>query len=270
MKSSPWIFFILVYALSIPLWVLNALNPVFIPIDNLPLTDVVATFIPMIAACILVFREEKLDGVKRLLLRAFDFRRIARKTWYAPIFLLMPFIYVLTYWIMRLIGIPLPDGWSIPIQTPLIFIAFLLAASGEELGYMGYAVDPLQERWSALMTCLIMGSIHAIWHWPSCYQMGMTTGLIASGTLMTISFRILSVWLYNNTGKSVSAVILFHAVTNTGRSVFPGSRSALEQADAIVCYGLIAITAVIVVLVWGAKTLARYRCARSNGADSAG
>ncbi len=238
---------------------LNALRPVFIPIDNLPLTDVVATFIPMIAACILVFREEKLDGVKRLLLRTFDFRRIARKTWYAPIFLLMPFIYVLSYWIMRLIGIPLPDEWNIPLQTPLIFIAFSLAAAGEELGYMGYAVDPMQERWSALTSCLIMGSIHAIWHYPSMIQMGQTPGLVAWGTIMTIGFRILSVWLYNNTGKSVSAVILFHAVTNTGRSVFPGSRAALEQADAAVCYGLTAITAVIVVLVWGAKTLTRDR-----------
>ena len=268
MKRSPWAFFILVYALSIPFWVINAVNPVFIPIDNLPLTDVLATFIPMIAACMLVYREKKIEGVKRLLMRSFDFKRITQKIWYLPVFLLMPLIYVLSYWIMRLIGIPLPAGWSVPLQTPLIFVAFLLAAAGEEMGYMGYAVDPMQERWSALTTCLIVGSIHAIWHYPSMIQMGQTPGLMVWGTIMTIGFRILSVWLYNNTGKSVSAVILFHAVTNTGRSVFPGSRAALEQADAAVCYGLVAIAAVIVVLVWGAKTLARYRCARSNGADS--
>ncbi len=69
MKRSPWAFFTLVYALSIPFWVLNAVNPVFIPIDNLPLTDVLATFIPMIAACLLIYRDEKIEGVKRLLLR---------------------------------------------------------------------------------------------------------------------------------------------------------------------------------------------------------
>jgi len=259
MKSSPWVFFILVYALSIPCWVINALNPVFIPIDNLPLTDVLATFIPMIAACMLVYREKKIEGVKRLLMRAFDFKRITQKFWYLPAFLLMPLIYVLSYWIMRLIGIPLPGEWHLPLQTPLIFVAFLFAAAGEELGYMGYAIDPMQERWNALTSCLIMGTVHAIWHWPSCYQMGMTTGLIATGTFMTIAFRILSVWLYNNAGKSVGAVILFHAVTNTGRSVFPGSRTALEQVDAVICYGLITIITAIVVLLWGAKTLTGRR-----------
>lgn len=259
MKRSPWAFFILVYALSTPFWVINAVNPVFIPIDNLPLTDVIATFIPMVAACMLVYREEKLEGVKRLLMRAFDLKRIIRKTWYMPVFLLMPIIYVLSYWIMRLIGIPLPEEWHVPLQTPLILAAFLFAAAGEELGYMGYAIDPLQERWSALASCLVMGAIHAIWHYPSMIQMGQSPGLMAWGTIMTIGFRILSVWLYNNTGKSVSAVILFHAVTNTGRSVFPGSRAALEQADAIVCYGLISITAAIIVLMWGARTLTRER-----------
>lgn len=43
-------------------------------------------------------------------------------------------------------------------------------------------------------------------------------------------------------GNSVFAAILFHAVTNTGRSVFPGSLSALELGDAAVAYGLITIT----------------------------
>jgi len=78
-KRSPYLFFVLVYALSIPLWVLNVIYPIKLPVDNLPVTDIVATFIPMIAASILVYREENLSGVKNLLKRAFDYKRITKK-----------------------------------------------------------------------------------------------------------------------------------------------------------------------------------------------
>ena len=259
-KRSPLLFFVLVYALSIPLWVLNVIYPMKLPVDNLPVTDIVATFSPMVAASILVYREEKLLGVKNLLKRAFDYKRITKKVWYVPIIFLMPFIYVLTYMIMRLVGLPVPTVWNPPLLTPLLFIAFFLAAAGEELGYSGYVTDPMQVRYTALTASLIIGLIHAVWHFPSMLSMGMTLGLfIGGGFMLAVSFRILTVWLYNNTGKSVFAAILFHAVTNTGRSIFPGSRSAFQLYDGAIGYGLIAITAVIVVFLWGPKTLTRFR-----------
>lgn len=194
-----------------------------------------------------------------LLKRIFDYKRIKRKIWYVPIIFLMPILYALTYVAMRLIGLPVPAEWQIPLFTPLIFIGFFLAAAGEELGYTGYATDPIQAQYTALTASLIMGTIHAVWHYPSMIQTGQTPGLMFWGTLVTISFRVLTVWLYNNTGNSVFAAILFHAVTNTGRSIFPGGRSAYELGDAAVGYAIITITAIIVVFLWGSKTLARFR-----------
>lgn len=43
----------------------------------------------------------------------------------------------------RVIGLPVLTSWHIPPATPLIFLAFFFAAAGEELGYMGYAIDPI-------------------------------------------------------------------------------------------------------------------------------
>ena len=260
-RRFPLIFFFLVFALTIPFGVLGTVVKVEGLPDNLPLTDVGATFVPLIAASILVYREEKFGGVKRLLRKAFDCKRIKQKIWYVPIIFLMPLLYILTYWVMRLIGLPLPTEWHIPLLTPLLFIGFFIAAAGEELGYMGYVIDPMQERWSALTTCLIVGPVWAIWHFPSMIQIGQTPTLMAWGFLATVGFRILYVWLYNNTGRSVFGVILFHAMGNTGRSVFPGGRSHFELADAAVGYSIIAVTAVIVIFLWGSKTLARYRYA---------
>ena len=262
-KRSPYLFFILVYALSIPLWALNVIYPIHLPVDNLPVTDIVATFTPLIAASILAYREAGLSGVKNLLKRTFDYRRITKKTWYIPILFLMPAIFVLTYGIMRLLGLPVPAVWNPPLLTPLLFVAFFFAAAGEELGYTGYATDPMQARYTALTASLIIGFIHAIWHVPSAASIGYTLGLYIWGVIVLgVSFRILTVWIYNNTGKSVFAAILFHAVTNTGRSIFPGSRSAFELYDGAIGYGLIAIVTVIVVYLWGATTLARFRYAR--------
>jgi len=259
-KRSPYLFFALVYALSIPLWVLNVIYPIHLPVDNLPVTDIVATFTPMISASILVYREENLSGVKNLLKRTFDYERITKKAWYIPILFLTPFIYVLTYVVMRLLGLPVPTVWNPPLLTPLLFIAFFFAAAGEELGYTGYVTDPMQARYTALTASLIIGFIHAIWHVPSAISIGYTLGLYIWGVIVLgVTFRVLTVWLYNNTGKSVFAAILFHAVTNTGRSIFPGSRSAFELYDGAIGYGLIAIMTVIVVYLWGSKTLARFR-----------
>jgi membrane protease YdiL (CAAX protease family) len=268
-KRSPYLFFILVYALSIPLWALNVIYPIHLPVDNLPVTDIVATFTPLIAASILMYREEGLSGVKNLLKRTFDYRRITKKAWYVLIILLMPAIYVLTYGIMRLAGLPVPAVWSPPLLTPLLFVAFFFAAAGEELGYTGYATDPMQARYTALTASLIIGLIHAIWHVPSAASIGYTLGLYIWGVIVLgVSFRVLTVWIYNNTGKSVFAAILFHAVTNTGRSIFPGSRSAFELYDGAIGYGLIAIVTVIVVYLWGATTLARFRYARRTDKHS--
>jgi uncharacterized protein len=54
------------------------------------------TFCPLLAALILVYRENKAAGVTELLMRSVDYKRIRAKIWYAPIALLMPGAMVLS------------------------------------------------------------------------------------------------------------------------------------------------------------------------------
>lgn len=259
--KSPLKFFLLVYALTVPFWILSAFIKGGVLPDKLPVTDIGATFVPLLAACLLTFRAEGPGGVKRLLGRIFDFARITHKRWYVPTLLLMPLLYGLTYVVMRAAGLQLPAEWHIPSMAPLIFIAFFVAAAGEEVGYMGYAIDPMQERWRALTACLVMGIVHAVWHYPSMIELGQSPALMAWGTLSTIGVRVLIVWLYNNTGKSLFAAILFHAIGNAGRTVFPGGRAAFELGNAAVGYSIVVMAAVAVTCLWGSRTLARYRFA---------
>ena len=94
-KRSPSAFFLLVYGLSIPLWIVETK----IDVDRLPLdfsiTDILAAFTPLIAASILVYKEDGRAGIKTLFRRIFDGDRIVRKVWYVPIILLPILLYFL-------------------------------------------------------------------------------------------------------------------------------------------------------------------------------
>jgi hypothetical protein len=74
-KKSALKFFLIVYGLSAPLWVLE----LFIDNNNLPLnipiTDIVAAFTPLFAACILIHKEEGKKGVQKLFVRIFDYKK---------------------------------------------------------------------------------------------------------------------------------------------------------------------------------------------------
>ena len=231
-----------------------------LPLDA-PITDFIATFIPLIAASILVYQEEGTVGVKSLLKRIFDFSKIKQKIWYLPVIFLMPLIYLLIYGVIQLFGLPLPVGVETPfLQNVLISVAAFIGATGEEVGWSGYAVDAMQKRWSALTTAIAIGLVWAIWHYPSMIQQGRDLTWIAWGTLGTVGVRILIVWLYNNTGKSVFVCILFHSIANIGRILFPKDQSHNPLVDyPDIHYSIIAIAAVIVIFLWGSETLARYR-----------
>ncbi len=81
-------------------------------------------------------------------------------------------------------------------------------------------------------------------------------GWIAWKCLETLAARVLIVWLYNNTGRSLYAAVLFHAVSNVSVSLFPNDGSHYDPAVVGV---LTAVAAGIATFLWGAKTLARYR-----------
>jgi uncharacterized protein len=258
---TPLKFFLLVYALSLPLWILETMIDVKgLPLD-IPITDIAAAFTPLIAASMLVYKEEGHSGVKRLFQRILDFSRITKKLWYLPVLFLPFLLYILIYLIIYFIGLPLPSTFYIPFQSiPFLFPLFFVGAICEEIGYMGYAIDPMQDRFGALGASILMGIPWAVWHYPSIIQQGHDLTWIAWATLGTVAVRILIVWIYNNTGKSLFACILFHTMLNTGRPLFPKDDLHNPLVDyPEIHYSVFVITAVVVVFLWGAKTLARYK-----------
>lgn len=106
-KASPLKFFLLIYGLSVPLWILETMIDVKgLPL-NIPVTDIVAAFTPFVSACILVNKEEGPSGIRRLYKRVFDYPRITKKIWYAPVILLPFLMHFLIYVMTHCAGLPL-------------------------------------------------------------------------------------------------------------------------------------------------------------------
>ena len=257
-NRSPYLFFLLVFLLSVPFWILIFWGERFLPDvpANLPITAPMV-LIPMIAAAILVYRESGREGVKALLRRAFDWKKIP-PAWYLPIFLLLPLIMVLSYTWLRLAGSPLPDPEIPLLMVPVYLLMFTAAGIGEELGWMGYAFDPLEERWRALGAALIVGIVWQLWHLLPDIQAGEGASWIFWQRVSSVALRVLIAWVYINTGRSVFAAIAFHAVSNVGVYLFPNYGSHYDPFTAGV---LIIVAAVVVVFLWGPRTLARLRLA---------
>jgi membrane protease YdiL (CAAX protease family) len=259
-SKSPLIFFLLVFVISIPFWLIGAVTghlPKAIPI-NLPISSLSA-FCPLIAALILTYREKQYDGIKKLLWKVFDCKRIKMTIWYLPVIFLMPVIMALSYGTMRLMGSPLPEPQIPFLMIPIFLLVFSVGAIGEEVGWSGYVINPMQNRMGALKASIILGSVWAIWHVVPYIQTNNIAAWIAWQCLNTVGLRVLIVWLYNNTGRSVFAAILFHATINVSVFLFPNYGSRYDPAITGV---IVASIATIVIFLWGSATLARYRYAR--------
>jgi membrane protease YdiL (CAAX protease family) len=257
-RRSPLKFFLLVFVLAVPLWLLG---PIVGNIASLkiPATDLALAFMPLTAAAILVFREEGCGGVKLLLKRIGDYKKIKHKIWYLPLIFLAPLIDLLLVTVMRLLGNSAVADNRIAM-LPVLFAIFFALAVGEETGWMGYAIDPMQDRWGALLASIVLAIPWWIGHFPSIIHIGGTRADLAWWLPGAVAIRIVIVWLYNNTGKSLFAAILFHALINVGRSVsYPTVGSHYDRTYQYVGYSMFAITALIITLFWDSKTLTRFR-----------
>jgi membrane protease YdiL (CAAX protease family) len=260
-KRSPLKYFLLVFGLSAPLWILQTqIKKSGLPLD-IPITDIIAAFMPLTVACILVGSEKGGQAVWDLLKRIFDFRRITCKRWYLVVCLLPLLMFIVIYATLHVAGVPLPDGWQISLLSiPLLLVFFFFGAAGEEVGYMGYAFEPMQKRWGALGAALVIGVPWAVWHYPSILEQGHNFIWILWGTLGTVAIRVLIVWIYNNTNASLFACIMFHAMYNTGRPLFPHSASLNPLVDyPAIHYSVLAVTALIVALLWDSRTMTKFR-----------
>ncbi len=254
-------FLLLLLCLSIPCWVFGAMYDVQIfpglKLFQLPLA------MPMFAALILIYRENGTSGVIALLKRTYDFRLFKPIIWLLPILFIYPSISFLDYCILRWSGTAIPPPhFSLPVMLGYTTVFFM--TYGEELGLTGYATDPMQQRFSALKSGLLLGLVWAGYHIPGfIISQYYSFEWIFWHSLYIIATRVLFVWVYNNSGKSLFSMALFHWTYGFFWSLWPQEnlQKAVSFYDPRICAVLAIAYVAVVVYLWGPKTLAKYRYA---------
>jgi len=244
-------FCLTVFAFSSILWLLedwSGEGALDIPI-NLPLSSLMA-FFPLITACIFAYGKDKGAGIRNLFKRLINWSSVRRKSWCLAALLLMPAVLFVSYLYMSLMNYPLPTPDLHLPMIPIFFAFFLIGAAGEEAGWMTFVIDPLQQRWSALTTGMICGAVWAVWHIVPFIHAGHDTAWIVWHCLVTVLLRIVIVWIYNNTGRSVTMAILFHASANVGFFLFPNYGSHYDPAVTGI---VLAVIVGIIVFIWGVQ-----------------
>lgn len=130
-------------------------------------------------------------------------------------------------------------------QEPLYIMAGAIIVStwvqaGEEIGWRGYALPRLSERFGLAAAGLIVGMLWATWHLPL-FFFGQSDTLGQSFPLYFLQVTALSVamaWLYWRTGGSLLLVMLLHATVNDTKdivpSAVPGATNALSLSASLV------------------------------------
>ncbi len=251
-EGSPYAFFVVTLALTLPLWIAGSLSSIML-LPGLPLSSLMV-ICPVSAGVILRLREAGTAGAAQLLKRAFDVCRIRSAVWIALALLLQPAVYISSYAAMRLLATPMPSAQIGGLTVVTLFVMFFVAALGEELGWMGYAYAPLEKRWGAAGAAIVIGVVWAAWHLIPFFQAERSLSWIAWQSMYLLGSRVLIVWIFKNTGRSVFAAALFHATGNLSWQLFPVQGSLYDPRSTAL---LVAALAVGIVAFAGPRRLTR-------------
>jgi membrane protease YdiL (CAAX protease family) len=260
------LFFVSVYSWSWLFWLPAALSGLQADMFPVPLLIALGGVSPMCIAIILTYLTRGRKGRKDYWQRVFDFKRIGIN-WYAVILFTVPLLTALAVLLDVLGG---GKGGQLEIAArfldqvlviiPFAIFTLLFGPVPEELGWRGYALDGLQNKWSAFISILVLGMVWALWHLPlffipGTYQNGLGVssrdfwlfmlGIVATTIIMT--------WIYNNNQRSTLSAVLYHFIVN-----FTGELVELSERAELYHFLLLVIVAILVVIIWGPKTLIRH------------
>jgi len=200
------------------------------------------------------------DGVRDLARRCLRWRVGAR--WYLFALLSVPIGVVVC--VGAIFGLAplngLVDKWPLlfTVVVPQLLLSIVFFNVAEEMGWTGFLQARLQERHGPWKASVIVTIPFALWHLPSLMvdeglslaQLPLALALVGITAIPLLFGRIVMMWLYNNTNRSVLLVGLFHSSFDTttagfGRAFIPGYTAGVGT---LIASGVVALAAILIVV----------------------
>lgn len=260
--SKPWIFFVAIFAWSWGIWGIAVLLRTSVESALGVVLLFLGGFGPLVMGIAFTILTKTRAGQQDYWERIIGIKRISLK-WWLTLLLFVPILNGLSALIDVLLG-GTGAVWGETLLNARInpLGLFLSAAFAtlvpfiEELGWRGYALDRLQAKRSAFTATIILGTVWALWHFPlffilDSYQASLGVGTLDFWLFMigTVLLNFAFTWLYNNTHRSILAVILLHGMIN-----FTGELFDITERAVAVSILLWFLTAVGITAFWGPKT----------------
>ena len=251
-ERSTLAFFVVVAAVSLPIWLAGQV----LGTDILPGVPISAlmTLVPGVVAFVFVVRVTRFSAAVQWVANALRPRAIGQGRWLLVAALMPAVILTVTYWIMELGGSQLPAAQLSAANVAMLVAIFLLPAVLEEVGWCSFALIALQRRMSALEASLLIGIVWALWHFVPLLQADRSFEWIAWWSVTTIALRVLTTWVFNNTGGSALLAAVFHASENVSWQSFPIQGSHYDPAVHALVLGAVCC---FVVAIFGPRALVR-------------
>lgn len=228
-------FFALAYLFTWSNWLPQALNSRGVTSIQVPgFLTLLAGYGPALAAIIVASLAHGRQGLRELFGRLFRWR--VGIQWYLIALFLPVLITLLVITLNNLTGGATPDfsaaGFPFgPAETPLwqkiliLLLVFTLGFDGlgEELGWRGFALPKLLERYSPLVSSLILGALWAVWHFPYALSEGSFLSVVPLHWFFInlLAVSIIYTWIFINTNGSLLLALLFHAAGNVTSNLLP-------------------------------------------------
>lgn len=213
---------------------------------------------PAVAGVLLTGLVDGREGLRRLVSRLRRWRVGAR--WYAVALLTGPFVMGATVFGLSLTSPDFrPDIASADDKLSIVAAGIAIGLVGpflEELGWTGFALPRLRERYGVLTTGLVMGLLWGAWHFPFFAGETDPEGTVPAALLVAAflfawlpPYRVLMVWVYDRTESLLMAYLMHVPISTTAFILVSEATPGTGAVTKVLVWGAV-FWVIVAVVAW--------------------
>lgn len=222
--------------------------------ELLPLLYVSMLFGPAVAGVLMILLTEGKAGLRRVASQFLRWR--VPIGWYALALFAAPVLALLLLFMLSFLSPGFQAGFPGSESLPAMLFNGLLVGMAvglfEELGWTGFATPRLVQRYSIILSGLVIGTLWGAWHFILFWERDSFTGILPFFILMgrllawLPPFRVFMVWVYERTESLLLTVLIHMSLVFTTTVIVPMSLTGKHLLLWIVSWGAVLWLAVFI------------------------